>query len=96
MLLRAPGSMLDIHINEQSPVFGMTLLHFAAEAGCLESIQTLISVERVDASIEDKSDKTPLQLALDNGHTEVAELLRECMERPALATQSPHDEADMV
>ncbi|PWW73768.1 ankyrin, partial [Tuber magnatum] len=52
-----------------------TILSHAAEAGCVNVVQTLITRNDVDVNVLDRAGKGPLSLAARSGHKEVVELL---------------------
>ncbi|CUS07829.1 unnamed protein product [Tuber aestivum] len=52
-----------------------TILSHAAEAGCVNVVQTLIARNEVDVNVLDNTGRGPLSLAAAGGHNEVAELL---------------------
>ncbi|KAI8906913.1 ankyrin repeat protein, partial [Gorgonomyces haynaldii] len=61
-----------VDIN-QKDTFGMTALHYAAEEGHLEIVRLLLQKGAL-ASVSNHGE-TPLQLAQDNGHSEICKLL---------------------
>ena len=58
-----------------------TLLHTAAGNGHLECVRVLLAQPSVNLSAKNKDGKTPLELALKNGHNDVATLLTEAMKK---------------
>lgn len=54
---------------------GETPLHFAADAGSLDAIQTLLDAGADPNSCEDDEGQPPLMFAILNGHYDAAALL---------------------
>ena len=51
---------------------GRTLLHYAAEVGCVDSVKLLVESLHARAEFKDNGYSTPLHKAILNGHVEVA------------------------
>ncbi len=64
--------------NKRADHRGNNFLHLACEIGNIELVRLIVSYPSFDRDLinsANNSNKTPLQVALDNGHTEIAELL---------------------
>ena len=59
---------------------GNTPIHYAAYIGHLEMLKLLVPYG-TDLMIPNQCNKTPLQLAMTNGHSEAANYLVECEQR---------------
>ena len=57
--------------KRRKPVFQSTALHYACAGGHVDSVQLLLD-KRADVSAKNTHDHTPLDLAIDNLHSEVA------------------------
>ena len=55
----------------------MTPLHWAVERGNISAVQMLLR-HGSNTKIESKFDKTPLEIALDNGRPDIYEMLQVC------------------
>jgi ankyrin repeat protein len=70
-LLLAKGA----EINARDTEGGATALYQAASWGRVEAVRTLLA-GGADRALANKAGSTPLQAAIENGHTEVVALLR--------------------
>ena len=62
---------VDINIADKN---GQTAMHLAAEQGLKDAAQCLLDNE-ADADIVDLFSKTPIQIAVEMGHTDIVELI---------------------
>ena len=53
----------------------MTPLHWAVERGNVKAVETLLKYS-ADPNFESKFDKTPLEIASDNGRPDIYEMLQ--------------------
>lgn len=53
----------------------MTPLHWAVDRGNLRAVETLLKYS-ADVNFESKFDKTPLEIASDNGRPDIFEMLQ--------------------
>lgn len=65
------------NVNGMAPRMSGTALHEAARTGLVELVRVLLD-RGANAHMRDHEDRTPLDLALQNEHKDVAELLRSC------------------
>lgn len=64
-------SVGDVYVQFE----GETPLHFAADAGSLDAMQTLLDAGADPNSCEDDEGQPPLMFAILNGHNDAAALL---------------------
>jgi ankyrin repeat protein len=62
-------------VNAREAETGATPLHHAASWGRLDAVKALLD-SGADPTLTSKAGATPLKIALANGHTEAADLLR--------------------
>lgn len=74
-LLSTPGIDVD-HVNEN----GSTVLHIAAQVGDAETVTRLLQLN-AKVSIKDVNGFTPLDVAVANSHPEVADLIRQVVQK---------------
>ena len=55
----------------------MTPLHWAVERGCSQTVELLLK-HGANPNLESKFDKTPLEIASENGRPDIFELLQVC------------------
>ena len=67
-------------VNAQD-INGDTALHRAAEAGHLEVVRVLLEFG-ADLSIKNNKGETPLDMARENKHSDVVEVLQQATSRP--------------
>ena len=72
-LMNHPG----IDLNVQDRPDNSTALHFAVINNRPAILAQLLSDDRVDTSLKDKYNRTPLKLAIHRGHAECEKILRE-------------------
>jgi serine/threonine-protein phosphatase 6 regulatory ankyrin repeat subunit B len=60
--------------GQYRPVGGLTALLYAARNGCYECVESLVKA-KADVNVPTPEGVTPLMIAIDNGHNEVANLL---------------------
>ena len=53
----------------------MTPLHWAVERGCCQTVEALLK-HGANTNIESKFDKTPLEIASENGRPDIFEILQ--------------------
>jgi ankyrin repeat protein len=71
MLLLQWGAMVNVESRS-----GITPLHIAAEAGSKLNVNVLLAREDIIVDVRDREGKTPWDLATNNGHYEVADLIK--------------------
>ncbi|MEP7353442.1 MAG: ankyrin repeat domain-containing protein [Acidobacteriota bacterium] len=67
--------------GQYRPVGGLTALLYAARDGCFECAQSMIKAG-ADVNVPTPEGVSPLMLAIDNGHNEVAKMLLENRAKP--------------
>ena len=55
---------------------GETALHGAAEEGCIDVVDYLLSIPELDPLVRNKRGKTPAYKARANGHDDIADMIR--------------------
>jgi hypothetical protein len=74
---------IDLNEKFQHPQFaGSTVLHIACSKGKDVCLELLLKTKRPDANIQNNSQKTPLDCAVDNGKFKCAELLLQYVDWP--------------
>ena len=53
----------------------MTPLHWAVERGCSQTVETLLK-HGANTDVESKFDKTPFEIASENGRPDIFEILQ--------------------
>lgn len=66
---------VGIGVNAQDNKYGDTALHVAVENGNIEAIKELITVPGIDITLENKSGRTPYDMALGRNALEVKNIL---------------------
>jgi ankyrin repeat protein len=69
------GANVNLSIESMKGLEGITPLHLAAGHGNLELVKLILS-KGANPSVKSKDGKTPLDLALENNHSEVCAILK--------------------
>ena len=64
----------------------MTPLHWAVERGCTQTVELLLK-HGANTNIESKFDKTPLEIASENGRPDIFEMLQKAAEYRVVAIE---------
>jgi ankyrin repeat protein len=71
------GLFLRLRPVGQESTNNLTALHFAARMGSAQIVSSLLRMPGMEVNVQDDRSFTPLDLAIENGHVEVVELLLE-------------------
>lgn len=71
-----------------------TALHFAARGGHLECVKYLVYEAGVNIKAKNNHDKTPKDLAVENGHQDVVEFFENYQELPDIKEPDVEDESE--
>ena len=79
----------EIDVNKVELYGGETPLHYAAEQGKSEVVKALLNAQGIDVNLADKWTRTPLEIAVEKGHTAIVTLLENFIkEHPKVAQKT--------